>query len=132
MKYLLDTNICIYVIRQKPAEVLARFRSFQAADLGVSAVTVSELYYGISKSTRPERNRESLTKFLFPLGVVDYGEEAAYFYGQIRRELELKGRIIGPMDLMIAAHALSLGLPVVTNNTREFTRVPGLAVENWV
>lgn len=131
MKVLLDTNICIYLIKQRPPSVLRRFASYRIGDIGISAITLAELEYGVSKSHHTKRNREALEQFLSPLEVVPFGREATAAYGRIRANLEKKGRPIGPMDLLIAAHALSLGTRLATNNVREFKRVSGLRVENW-
>lgn len=131
MKYLLDTNICIYIIRQKPAQVLQKFYPHQPGDIGISVITVAELQHGVYKSSQPEQSTKALTQFLLPLSVVDFTPEAAQVYGEIRAHLEKQGMIIGPLDLFIAAHALQLNLTVVTNNIGEFSRVPGLRMENW-
>lgn len=131
MKLMLDTNICIYVIKQKPAEVLARFNSYAVGDIVVSSITVAELQFGVRKSQQPERNQKALDQFLLPLLVVDFDQIAAASYGAIRATLERQGRPLGPLDMLIAAHALCLGLTLVTNNVGEFDRVQGLAVENW-
>lgn len=130
MLYLLDTNICIYVINERPPEVLAQFLVHEADGLGISAVTASELYWGVRKSGSA-RNLRALEAFLAPLHVADYGIEAARAYGQLRAVLERKGTPIGPLDTQIAAHALALDVTLVTNNQREFKRVPGLRLENW-
>ncbi len=132
MKLLLDTNICIYVIKRRPAAVRVRFEEHEVGDVGLSSVTLSELSYGVAKSRAEDRNREALERFLAPLEIVDYGPAAAAAYGTIRAQLERRGEPIGAMDLMIAAHAMSLGVTLVTNNLREFERVEGLTVENWV
>ena len=131
MKYLLDTNICIFVINNKPAQVRRKMQGISIGDVGISSVSVSELLYGVARSSQVERNQAALDKFLMPLEILPYDENAARHYGAIRAFLESKGMPIGPMDLMIAAHALSQGLTVVTNNVREFQRVPGLKVEDW-
>ena len=131
MKYLLDTNICIFVINNKPAQVRRKMQGISIGDVGISSVSVSELLYGVARSSQVERNQAALDKFLMPLEILAYDENAARHYGAIRAFLESKGMPIGPMDLMIAAHALSQGLTVVTNNVREFQRVPGLKVEDW-
>lgn len=132
MKVMLDTNICIYLIKQRPQSLLARFRSFPVGHIGISVITLAELQYGISKSSQPKKNREALEQFLSPLEVAAFDRQATVAYGTIRTALERKGRLIGAMDLLIAAHALSLGVRLVTNNEREFRQVPGLRVENWV
>jgi len=129
---MLDTNICIYLIKQRPQSLLDRFRSFPVGDIGISVITLAELQYGASKSSRPKQNREALEQFLSPLEVAALDRRATVAYGTIRAALEKKGRPIGAMDLLIATHALSLGVRLVTNDEREFRHVPGLRVENWV
>jgi tRNA(fMet)-specific endonuclease VapC len=132
MNYLLDTNICIYLIKRKPPEVLQRFLQLQPGSVFISSVTTSELYYGAQKSQRVQTNLEALNNFLLPFRIVDYDESASFLYGELRADLEKCGQPIGPLDMMIAAHALSLDVPLVTNNTKEFERVRGLKLENWV
>ena len=132
MKYMLDTNICIYLIKRKPPEVLQRFRQLQPGSVFISSVTTSEFYYGAQKSQRVQTNLEALNNFLLPFRIVDYDESASFLYGELRADLEKRGQPIGPLDMMIAAHALSLDVPLVTNNTKEFERVKGLKLENWV
>ncbi|HZQ09407.1 MAG TPA: type II toxin-antitoxin system VapC family toxin [Anaerolineae bacterium] len=131
MKYLLDTNICIELIRRQPTSVMKRLTSLRVGDAGISSVTVAELYHGVYKSQNPEQNLEALEQFLLPLAIAEFGSEAAIAYGQIRADLERKGTPIGSMDLLIAAHAVSLNVVLVTNNLREFTRVPKLQIEDW-
>jgi len=131
IRYLLDTNICIYVINARPAAVLARFVEHEVDGLGISAITASELYWGVCKSGSV-RNRTTLEKFLSPLAVLDYDLGAARKYGELRAYLEQQGTPIGPLDQQIAAHALALDVTLVTNNVREFERVPGLRLENWI
>ena len=128
---LLDTNTCIYLIRRRPKEALQRFERFEVGEVGVSVITVSELRYGVEKSTRPEQNLRALEQFLLPLEVLNFGSEATVSYGRVRASLEERGMPIGPLDTLIAAHALSLGATLVTNNTREFERVSGLQIEDW-
>ena len=122
MVCMLDTNVCIYVIKRKPIQVLDKLRTFEPGDVAVSSITVAELQYGACKSRRPDRNRH----------VVAFDDSAAVHYGEIRAHLERRGNVIGAMDMLIAAHARSLSLTMVTNNIQEFERVPGLRVENWV
>jgi tRNA(fMet)-specific endonuclease VapC len=129
---LLDTNICIYIIKQQPPAVLERFAGFAVGDVGISVVTLAELEYGVSKSRDVKRNRHALEQFIEPLEVVRFDRDAAVIYGTIRVALEQKGQPIGSMDLLIAAHARSLDVCLVTNNESEFKRVPGLRIENWV
>jgi tRNA(fMet)-specific endonuclease VapC len=128
---LLDTNICIYVINTKPPEVLQRFRDYRMGEIGICSVVAAELAYGVAKSGST-RNRQALEMFLAPLIILPFDEDAIWAYGELRAELERKGTPIGSLDTMIAAHALSLRCTLVTNNTREFAKVPGLALENWV
>lgn len=130
MKYLLDTDICIYIINERPKRVRERFRRLAANDVGVSSVTVAELAFGVAKSGSV-RNRAALQAFLVPLDVVSFDLSAALTYGDLRADLERRGEPIGPLDLQIAAHALSLNAILVTNNEREFRKVTGLNVENW-
>ncbi len=132
MKYILDTNICIYLIKQRPAEVLEHLQKCTPGEIGLSSITVSELEYGVQKSSRPRENRIALAGFLAPLEILPYDDTAAAKYGEIRFDLEQQGKPIGAMDLLIAAHALSRQLTLVTNNEREFRRVANLKVVNWV
>lgn len=131
LKYLLDTNTVIYVIKRRPAKVLKIFNK-HATQMAISSITLAELMHGVEKSTQPERNLRVVEDFYSRLEVLDYGARAAAHYGAIRAELERKGTTIGVNDLHIAGHARSEGLIVVTNNLKEFKRVPGLQVENWV
>ena len=131
MKYLLDTDTCIYVINERPARVIAQFRKHPVGDIGVSSITAAELAFGVTKSGSV-RNREALAAFLLPLDVAPFDAQAAVAYGQVRADLERRGSPIGPLDLLIAAHALLLGATLVTNNLREFKRVSGLRCESWV
>jgi len=132
MNYLLDTNICIYIIRQHPPQVINRLKSCGIGDVAVSSITLAELEYGAAKSSRPEQNREALLSFFTPLEILPFDDQAALHYGELRAYLERSGRSIGTMDMLIAAHARSIPLTLVTNNIREFSRVPRLRVENWV
>lgn len=131
MKYLLDTNICIYLIREKPRRVIEQFETAVVGDVAISAITVAELWCGVGKSQYRQKNQQALGKFLLPLVIVDFDEDAAVAYGKIRSELERAGRPMGPLDTLIAAQSVSLGLTLVTNNEKEFARVPGLVLENW-
>ena len=132
MKLMLDTNICIYIIKQQPVAVLKRFLEYQIGDIGISSITLSELRYGVAKSAHQEKNNKALDEFIIPLEVVSFDEEAAHIYGDIRATLEKAGTPIGSMDMLIAAHAVSLGIPLVTNNTREFVRIPALNIVDWL
>lgn len=130
MRYLLDTDTCIYVINERPTHVLDQFRKRPVEDVGISSITAAELSYGVAKG-RSARNREALAAFLISLEVAPFDQQAALAYGDVRSSLERRGMPIGPLDLLIAAHALSIGATLVTNNLREFTRVDGLRCENW-
>ena len=130
--YLLDTNICIYIIKRKPEKVFEKFRSLTPGSIGVSSITVAELAYGVNKSAFPEKNRNALQQFLIPLEILDFGNDAALQYGIIRSKLEKSGTPIGPLDTLIGAHALSLNIILVSNNIKEFGRIDGLLTENWI
>jgi tRNA(fMet)-specific endonuclease VapC len=132
MKYMLDTNICIYIIRQKPESVLRKFQTIKMGDICISSVTLAELMYGVEKSQHSKKNKAALEDFILALEVMPFNETTAAHYGHIRADLESKGATIGPLDLMIAAHAQSLNLVLVTNNKKEFVRVAKLKVEDWV
>jgi tRNA(fMet)-specific endonuclease VapC len=127
--FLLDTNICIYLIREKPTVVLKRFRKLNPGEIGISVITLCELEYGVENSSDPSRNREALNLFLLPLMIFSLTAPVAFEYGKIRSAL--RKNLIGPYDLLIAAHAIQLGFTLVTNNLREFQRIPGLHCENW-
>lgn len=131
MKYLLDTNICIYLINERPQKVLAQFKRHSLGDIGISSITASELAFGVAKSGSL-RNRAALESFLLPINIVEYDAAAAFAYGDIRATLEKQGKTIGPLDMLIAASALSRQLVLVTNNEKEFRRVSKLKVENWL
>jgi len=130
LRYLLDTNICIYVIKERPRPLLESFNR-HAGHLAISAITLSELLHGVEKSAAPERNLAAVENFCSRLDVLPYGPKASLHYGQIRAALERRGTPIGVNDLHIAAHARSEGLTLVSNNLREFERVEGLLLENW-
>lgn len=130
-RFLLDTNICIYIRQKRPPEVLARFEKLKAGDAALSVITYGELLYGARKSRQRELALERLRDLVSLLPVLEMPSTAADEYGEIRAALEAKGEVIGGNDLWIAAHAKSEGLILVTNNEREFKRVPGLKVQNW-
>ncbi len=132
MKYLLDTNICIYIIEKNPPSVLEWFLLYEAGEVGLSMITVAELAYGVAKSSQVRQNSSALSKFLASFILLDFDFSATMKYGVIRSALEAKGTPIGPFDTMIASHALSLNCILVTNNEKEFQRVSGLKIENWV
>ena len=131
MTYLLDTNICIYIINQQPAEVLQRLIDAGRESLAISSVTVAELAFGVAKSTRAD-SRAKLENFLSKFPILDWDEDAAWVYANVRKTLEAKGQRIGERDLLLASQAVALGATMVTNNTREFERIEGLKLENWV
>lgn len=131
MRYLLDTNICIYLIRQRPPQALAQFRQHSPQDVAISTITLFELEYGVEKSQYRQRSQDALTKFLLPLNLLDLDRFAAADAAVIRAELEKKGLPIGPYDLLIAGLARSQNMTLVTNNTKEFERVDGLLLKNW-
>ncbi len=132
MRYMLDTNICIYLIKHKPPQVFEKLQEHNPDEICISAVTYAELVHGVEKSKAVERNRLALTILLSNIEILDFDMKAAEEYGRIRADLEKNGTPIGPLDMMIAGHAKSLGYTVVTNNVGEFKRVEGLQYENWV
>jgi tRNA(fMet)-specific endonuclease VapC len=131
VKLLLDTNICIFIIKRRPAAVLERFREYEIGDLGISSITLSELRYGVVKSEHRDRNARALDEFVTPMEIIPFDENAALAYGEIRATLERAGTVIGSMDMLIASQAVALSIPLVTNNTREFQRVRGLTILDW-
>ena len=132
MMYMLDTNICIYIIKQKPKSVIDKFKKMKNANICISSITYSELLYGAEKSSNIAKNLLALTMFLSNIEILSYDESASIDYGIIRSKLEKQGKIIGPLDMLIAAHAKSLNITLVSNNLKEFERVDGLKLENWV
>jgi|SRR4051794_22937590 len=131
LQYMLDTNICIYVIKNRPAELREQFDRL-AEQICISTITLAELYFGVEKSNRRIQNLQAVEQFVARLEALPFSAEAAAHYGQLRAELERAGEPAGPHDMLIGAHARSAGLIIVTNNLREFERIPGLRVENWV
>ena len=132
MRYMLDTNICIYLIKHKPPQVFEKVQEHNPDEICISAVTYAELVHGVEKSKAVERNRLALTILLSNIEILDFDMKAAEEYGRIRADLEKNGTPIGPLDMMIAGHAKSLDYTIVTNNVGEFKRVEGLQYENWV
>ena len=132
MRYMLDTNICIYAIKHKPQTVFLRLQEIDPRDVCISSVTYAELVHGVEKSNAVEKNRIALSVLLSAIDILNFDVSAADEYGKIRADLERKGTPIGPLDMMIAGHAKSTGCILVTNNTREFSKVVGLELENWV
>ena len=130
--YLLDTNICIYIIKKKPIVVLNKLKTKSKNDIYISSITVAELEYGVAKSNYPEKNKISLIEFLSIFNILNFDDNDAVEFGMIKADLTKKGKIIGPMDLLIAAQAKSKKLILVTNNIKEFERVIDIKIENWV
>ena len=131
MRYMLDTNICIYAIKHKPEKVFNKLQKVDPEDVCVSLVTYAELVHGVEKSAAVEKNRLALFMLLANIEIKNFDTDAADCYGKIRADLEKKGTPIGPLDMMIAGHAQSLDLTIVTNNVKEFARVDNLKIENW-
>lgn len=131
MRYMLDTNICIYAIKHKPEQVFLKLQEHDPSEICISSVTYAELVYGVEKSQAIEKNRVALALLLANIEIMNFDSLAAESYGKIRTDMEKVGKPIGPLDMMIAGHAKSLGYTIVTNNTREFIRVNGLKLENW-
>jgi tRNA(fMet)-specific endonuclease VapC len=130
--WMLDTDICIALIKRRPPELIAKLRKHQPGEVTISSITLSELHFGVSKSAQPEKNRAALDQFLLPLEILAFDDVAAECYGRVRAALEGEGTPIGPLDTLIASHALSINAAIVTNNVREFSRVRGLRVLNWI
>ncbi|WP_299983276.1 type II toxin-antitoxin system VapC family toxin [Desulfobacula sp.] len=131
IEFMLDTNICIYIIKQKPIRVIELFHKFPISNIAISSITFSELEYGVMKSTKPDQNQFALSQFVAPLEILPYDDDAAQHYGRLRAYLEKKGTPIGSLDMLIAAHALSVNCTLVTNNEKEFKRVQNLKIDNW-
>jgi len=131
MKFMLDTNICIYLIKQKSPKIIEHIKRCKPGEIGISSITLAELQYGVAKSFHRKQNQIALQEFLIPIEIVSFDEKAATLYGKIRAQLEKSGTPIGSMDLLIGTHALSLGVTLVTNNIREFKRIKGLRVVDW-
>jgi len=132
MRYMLDTNICIYLTKHKPVPVVERFRSLDVGQVCISSIVYAELRFGCEGSQKRDASLEKLSSFLGPIEIFDFDVSAAEVFGRLRQDLKKNGQLIGPFDTLIAAHALSLGCVLVTNNRAEFDRVEGLAVDNWV
>jgi len=132
MKWMLDTNICIAIIRRRPEAALRRLRGKAIGQVGISSLTLAELQYGAARSREPAAARDALVEFVLALEVAPFDDAAAAIYGDVRAQLESRGQPIGPIDTLIAAHALTLDTVLVTNNLREFRRVRGLVVEDWL
>lgn len=132
MKYLLDTNICIYIINEKPKKILRKFEQYPVHEFAISSITQAELQFGVEKSKKKDINQNALDEFLLPLTILPFhGENLVVCYGEIKAFLESKGKTIGPLDTLIAAHALSLDLTIISNNIKEFSRIRNLKCEKW-
>ena len=132
MKVMLDTNTCIAIIKRKPPQVLKRLSAYKVGEIGISWITLAELEFGVAKSQHVATNRAALDEFVLPLEIANFDRETAIVYGRVRATLEKKGAPIGSLDMMIGAHALSLGVTLATNNTREFSRIKGLTIVDWL
>lgn len=130
--WMLDTDICVALIKRRPPELIAKLKKHKPGEVAISSITLAELHFGVSKSAQPEKNRAALDQFLLPLEVLSFDDISAECYGHVRATLESAGTPIGPLDTLIASHALSISATVVTNNVREFSRVRGLRVQNWL
>lgn len=131
-KYLLDTNICIYLIKEHPPRLISKLKSLKNVDLAISSITYFELYFGIEKSEHKEKNSLALERFISPFEILEWGPKEAQIAGKIRAQLQKAGTIIGPFDLLIASQAIVADRTLVTNNTKEFLRIKELEIENWV
>ena len=133
MKYLLDTNICIYIINEKPNKILRKFEQYPVYEFGISSITHAELQYGVEKSKNKNTHQNALDEFLLPLTILPFhGKRLVTCYGEIRALPESKGKTIGPLDMLIAAHALDQDLTIISNNIKEFSRIPNLKCQNWI
>ena len=132
MKVMLDTNICIALIKRRPPQALRRFNDHTVGDICISWVTLAELEFGVAKSQHREKNQAALDEFVLPLEVAGFDRATARTYGRVRVDLEKKGTPVGALDMMIGAHALTLGVTLATNNVREFSRIKGLTVVDWL
>jgi len=131
VKLLLDTDVCIYLIKARSETILARLADYEVGDIGLSSITVAELCFGVANSEHADRNRDALQQFLLPFTISPFDHKAAITYGRVRAELQRAGHPIGPLDTLIGAHALALGVALATGNVREFSRIEGLQVQSW-
>jgi tRNA(fMet)-specific endonuclease VapC len=132
MKVLLDTDTCIHLIRRRNPELVQRIKRYTPGDIGISSITLAELSFGVAKSNQPEKNMAALNEFIITLEVAHFDDRAAWVYGRVRAALQKAGAAIGALDMLIAAHALSLGVALVTHNTGEFSRIPALRLVDWI
>ena len=130
--YLLDTNICIYILKKKPIEVFERFKTLKLGELKISSITVAELYYGAYNSQQVKKNIVIIDSFLKPFDYVEFDEKSAIEYAKIKSNLKREGKIIGELDMQIAGIAMANDLILITNNVKEFERIDGLIIDNWV
>jgi tRNA(fMet)-specific endonuclease VapC len=128
--YLLDSNICIYIINGRPRKVVQKIKEYNPPEIKLSSISIAELEYGVSKSENREKNRQALINFASAFDIVNFNDDAE-IYGMIRADLEKNGQVIGPYDMQIAAQAISRNMVLVTNNVKEFCRVKNLKIENW-
>jgi tRNA(fMet)-specific endonuclease VapC len=132
MKVMLDTNTCIAIIKRKPPQVLKRFNAYKVGKIGISSVTLAKLEFGVAKIQYIENNQVALDEFVLPLEIANFDRDVARIYGRVRAMLEKKGTPIGSLDTMIGAHALAQGATLATNNTKEFSRIKGLTIVDWL
>ena len=132
MDFLIDSNICIYILNRRPKAVLDKFENYSSGQIAISSITVAELEYGAKKSSRVKENMGRLELFLFPFDILPFDAISGKYYGEIRSSLERRGKVIGQLDMLIAAQALSNSLTLVTNNQKEFSRIENLKLENWL
>ncbi|MCH8127401.1 type II toxin-antitoxin system VapC family toxin [candidate division KSB1 bacterium] len=132
MKYMLDTNICIYIIKKTPQKVIDKFKNIKLGEIGISSITYCELQYGVANSKMKKENQDALNEFLTPLNILDYPGDAAHTYGEIRAKLKKIGDRIGQLDLLISTHAVHINATLITNNINEFNKIENLKIENWV
>ena len=132
MKWMLDTDTCIALINRQPRDLIKRLQTKAVGDVGISSITLAELRHGVAKGTRRDQNRAALDRFLLPLDIAAFDDLAADLYGTVRADLETAGTPIGPLDTLIAGHAVSLNVVLVTHNVAEFRRVTGLRLEDWL
>ena len=132
MRYMLDTNICIYIINNKPPKIINRFKKEYIGNIVISSITLAELKFGAYNSGNPSKNLSAITKFTSPIEVLEFNEVASDYFGQVKSHLKASGNMIGQFDMLISAHALQESCILITNNIKEFERVPNLIVENWI
>jgi tRNA(fMet)-specific endonuclease VapC len=132
VKVLLDTDTCIHIIRRRDPELVQRIKRYTPGDIGISSITLAELSFGVAMSNQPDKNSAALNEFTMPLDIAHFDDRAAWVYGRVRAVLEQSGAAIGALDMLIGAQALSLGVALVTHNTREFSRISALRLVDWI